>query len=454
MSRVNNSASALGSIVLAFPVLAQNLLTVTGMAVVALLIDWKIALISLSAIPLIYYALGLYGTRIIPRLHRVQALEWQSLSIVNEAMSMLRVIVSFGREPYEFRRFREQGETAVDERVKLTVRQTAFTLGVQTSTALGSALVFGFGFAAVMRGQITIGSFIVLLSYVSSVYTPLEAISAMVGSVNQHLVQLKASMDLLDLEPEVKEAPDAKAIGRARGEVAFEHVDFAYERRNSTLEDITFSVAAGSRVAVVGPTGAGKSTLVGLVPRLYDPTAGSVRIDGHDLRELTVRSLRDQISVVPQDGMLFSGTIFENIAYGNLDGTREEIEEAARAACIHDFIVGLPEGYGTIVGERGVTLSGGQRQRLAIARALVKDAPLVLLDEPTTHLDPTSQQLVVEALERLLEGRTAIVVAHRLETIRRATEVVVLDRGQIVERGAYHEIAWVDRSRAEAVAAG
>jgi ABC-type multidrug transport system fused ATPase/permease subunit len=206
------------------------------------------------------------------------------------------------------------------------------------------------------------------------------------------------------------------------------------------LRDVDLVVRAGMTLAVVGPTGAGKTTLLGLVPRLYDPTHGAVRVDGIDLRELTVRSLRDQIAVVPQDGMIFSGTIFENIAYGELDATADQVEEAARAACIHEFVAGLPEGYATLVGERGVTLSGGERQRLAIARALVKDAPIVLLDEATTHLDQGSQRLVVEALERLLDGRTALVVAHRLETVRRADEVVVLADGRVIRRGRHDDV--------------
>jgi ATP-binding cassette subfamily B protein len=440
MSRINYQAAALGSVVMAFPPLAQSLLTIIGMATIALLLNWKIALISMSALPLIYYALGLYGTKIVPRLERVQALEWQSLSIVSEAMSMLRVIVSFGRQGYEYRRFRDQGETAVDERVKLTVRQTAFTLGVQTATALGTALVFGFGFAAVFRGEITVGTLIILLYYVSSIYAPLEAISSTVGSLNQHLVQLRSSFELLDLEPEVKESADAIAPERAIGGVRFEDVSFTYSGRAHTLEDIAFSVDAGQCIAVVGPTGAGKTTLMSLLLRFYDPQRGRILIDDVDIRKLTFGALRDRISVVLQEPMLFSGTIADNIRYGRLDATRDEVTIAARAANAHDFIERLPQGYDMEVGERGAGLSGGERQRICVARAFIKDAPILILDEPTSSIDSKTEAIILDALDDLMVGRTTFMIAHRLSTVRHADHIVVLDHGRIVEQGTHDEL--------------
>jgi ATP-binding cassette, subfamily B, bacterial len=440
MSRINYQASSMGSIVMAFPVLAQNLLTLMGMATIAFLINWKISAISLSAVPLIYYALGLYGKKIVPRLQVVQGLEWQSLSIVNEAMSMLRVIVSFGREPHEFKRFRDQGQTAVDERVKLTVRQTAFTLGVQTATAFGTALVFGFGFAAVFTGEISIGEFIILLAYVSSIYAPLEAISSTVGNLHEYLVQLKGSLDLLDMEPEIKDAPNAASIGRARGDVAFENVSFSYQRRSSTLEDITFSAGAGTRIAVVGPTGAGKTTLVSLLARLYDPQRGRILVDGHDIRMIKLASLREQIGIVLQEPLLFSGTIAENIRYGKLDATIEEIIEAAEAANAHAFIENLPQGYETIVGEKCAGLSGGERQRISVARAFIKNAPILILDEPTSSIDSKTEGVILDALERVMQERTSFMIAHRLSTVRDADVVLVMDHGRIVEQGTHDEL--------------
>jgi ABC-type multidrug transport system fused ATPase/permease subunit len=290
----------------------------------------------------------------------------------------------------------------------------------------------------VLAGRLTPGELIVFFVYVQGFYRPLRRISRVVQRASKASTCVARVTSVLDRPSDLpdgdREAPPL------RGDIRFERVSFAYPGGPEVLHDVDLAVPVGRTVAFVGPTGAGKTTLLALVPRLHDPTAGIVRVDGHDVRELTLRSLRDQVSVVPQDGMLFSGTIYENIAYGDLEATPEQVEEAARAARIHDVVAALPEGYGTVVGERGVTLSGGERQRLAIARALVRDAPIVLLDEPTTHLDSTAQQLVVEALERLLEGRTVLVVAHRLETVRRADEVVALEAGRIVRRGRFGKL--------------
>ena len=440
MSRINSQAASVGTVAMSGPPLVESALTLIGMTAVALLIDWKVAAISLTVAPLVYYALGLYGSRIVPRLQRVQALEWQSLSIVNEAMSMLRVIVSFGREGYEHRRFRRQGQEAVDARVQLTVRQTAFTLGVQTTTALGTGLVFLFGFLAIFNGDITVGQFVVLLSYVAAIYGPLEAISATVGMMHEQLVQLKSSLELLDTEPEVKEDPSPAGFGRARGAVAFESVGFAYAGRGDTIRDVSFAVDPGARVAIVGPTGAGKTTLMSLLIRFYDPRSGRITIDGVDIRKLSLRSLRSQFAVVLQEPLLFSGTIAENIRYGRLDASQEELEAAAAAANAHDFVVGLPFGYETMIGERGAHLSGGERQRICIARAFVKDAPILVLDEPTSSIDSRTENVILDALDALMEGRTSFLIAHRLSTVRDADLILVVDHGRVVQRGTHDEL--------------
>lgn len=440
MSRVNYKAAAVGAIVLAFPPVAQSVLTLVGMFVIAALIDLQVALVSLAVVPLLYYSLGLYGTRIVPRLQRVQALEWESLSIVHEAMAMLRVIVTFGRERHESRRFRAQGETAVDERVKLTVRQTLFTLGVNTATAAGTALVFGLGAYHVAEGKLSVGELLVLLSYIAAVYQPLESISGTIGHLNDQLVQLRSSIDLLELEPEVKEAPHAVSIGRSSGEVVFEDVGFSYPKRADVLKHVSFVAPAGSRIALVGPTGAGKTTLMSLLARLYDPKHGRIEIDGVDVRELELRSLRDQISIVLQEPLLFSGTIAENIRYGKLDGTMEEIVAAAKAANAHDFVARLPQGYETPVGERGAGLSGGERQRICIARAFIKDAPILVLDEPTSSIDSKTEEVILEALENLIVGRTTFMIAHRLSTVRDADLILVLNHGELVEVGTHDEL--------------
>jgi ATP-binding cassette, subfamily B, bacterial len=440
MGRINYAASSLGHVIMAFPPMLQALLSLIGMFTIAVLIQWQLAVTSLLVVPLLYYSAGLYGKRVVPRLVRVQGLEWQSLSIVHEAMAMLRVIVTFGREPHEFRRFREQGEIAVEERIKLTTRQTMFTLLVSTITAAGHAAVFGFGFYLVLEGRLDIGQLIVLLSYLAAVYQPLEAISGSVGLVHSQLVAMRGSFQLLDIAPEIVEDPNPIAINRSRGEVTYEDVSFSYQGRKDTLHEVSFRVEPGQRVAVVGPTGAGKTTLMSLLVRFYDPRAGGIYLDGIDLRKLTLRSLRDQISVVLQEPLLFSGTIAENIRYGRLDATTEEVFEAAKSAGAHDFIAGLPDGYETELGERGAQLSGGERQRICVARAFIKDAPILILDEPTSSIDSKTEAVILDSLDRLMAGRTSFMIAHRLSTVRHADKIVVIDRGRIVEQGTHDEL--------------
>lgn len=444
MQQINMQASALGAIVVAFPPILQAALTLVGMLVVAALIDWQVALVSLIAVPFIWYSLGLYGTKIVPRLQRVQALEWQSLSIVHEAMAMLRVIVSFGREKHEFRRFRSQGETAVDERVKLTVRQTLFSLGVTAATAFGTSVVLGFGAWHVLQGKITVGELLVLIAYVAAIYQPLEEISTTIGELNERFVQFNSSLDLLDKEKEVDEAPDAVDIGRSSGNAVFEDVHFAYKGRADTLKGVSFAAKPGQRVAIVGPTGAGKTTLTNLLIRFYDPQAGRILIDGTDIRKLKLKSLRDQISVVLQEPLLFSGTIADNIRYGRLDATMEEIVAAAKAANAHDFIESLPDGYETELGERGAQLSGGERQRVSVARAFIRDAPILILDEPTSSIDSKTESVILGVLDVLMEARTSFMIAHRLSTVRDADLILVMSDGQIVEQGTHEELVELD----------
>jgi ABC-type multidrug transport system fused ATPase/permease subunit len=391
-------------------------------------------------LPFLFWSFNVYGRRIVPRLQRVQKLEWQSLSIVNEAMAMLRVIVSFGREDYEHQRFREQGQTAVDERVKLTVSQSLYTLGVQTTTAAGISLVLGLGAWHVIQGQITLGELIVMMTYISSVYQPLEQLSLTVGTIHDQLVQFNASLALLDTEPEVTEKPDAVELGRAEGRITAQGVNFTYAGRKATLSDISFHARPGERVAIVGHTGAGKSTLMSLLIRFYDPKAGRIEMDGVDLRDLKLSSLRDQISVVLQEPLLFSGTIEDNIRYGKLEATKDEVVEAARAANAHDFISGLPNGYGTVIGERGAQISGGERQRVCVARAFLKDAPILILDEPTSSIDSKTERVILDALDDLMEGRTSFMIAHRLSTVRHADQILVMSDGRIVERGTHEDL--------------
>ncbi len=440
MSIINLQASAVGGLVMAFPPMAQNLLTLLGMLTIALLIDWQVTLVALIAVPLIYYASGLYGTRIVPRIRQVMGLEWRSLSIVFEAMQMLRVIVSFGREKYEHRRFRDQAQTAVDARVKLTVRQTLFALGVAAATAAGTALVLGFGAWHVLRGDITLGELIVLISYIAAVYQPLEMIGTQIGHLHQQFVFVNAAIALLDDAPEVQDSPDAIDIGRAEGRLTLQDVSFAYHNRVDTLKNITFDIHAGERVAVVGPTGAGKTTLVNLLVRFYEPKEGRIMLDGVDVKNISLKSLRDNVGLVLQQPMLFSGTIAENIRYGRLDATMDEIVSACEKANAHDFIMAMPDGYQTSLGEGGMQLSGGERQRLCVARAFVKDAPILILDEPTSSIDSKTENVILDALDELMVGRTSFMIAHRLSTIHDADRILVINHGELVEQGTHEEL--------------
>jgi ABC-type multidrug transport system fused ATPase/permease subunit len=311
---------------------------------------------------------------------------------------------------------------------------------VNTITAAGTAGVLGYGFYLVLAGRLDIGKLIVLMSYVAAVYQPLEQISGSVGVLHSELVGLRSSFQLLDTMPEIVEDPDAVELERAQGRVSYENVSFSYRGRKDTLHEIAFEVLPGQRVAIVGPTGAGKTTLMSLLLRFYDPREGRILVDGVDLRKLKLRSLRNQISVVLQEPLLFSGTVAENIRYGRLDATMEEVAEAAKSAGAQEFIERMPEGYYTELGERGARLSGGERQRICVARAFFKAAPILIRDEPNSSIDSRTEAIILDSLERLMAGRTSFTIAHRLSTIRHVDKIVVIDRGRVVEHGTHDEL--------------
>jgi ABC-type multidrug transport system fused ATPase/permease subunit len=379
MSRINYGAASVGNVVMAFPPMLQAGLTLVGMFAISLWIQWQLALIALLVVPFLYYCAGAYGKRITPRLVRVQGLEWQSLSIVHESMAMLRVIVSFGREPYEFNRFREQGERAVDERVKLTVRSDDVHAarehdhrcrdGVCARLRVLPRLGRPAGDREADRAHVVRGG-------------RLPAAGAGLGlgrNAPDRTGGASWIVLLLETAPEVVEDPHAVAIDRAQGEIKYENVSFSYQGRKDTLHEISFEALPGQRIAIVGPTGAGKTTLTSLLVRFYDPRDGRIYLDGIDVHKLKLHSLRDQISLVLQEPLLFSGTVAENIRYGRLDATMDDVIEAASSAGAHDFIESLPQGYETVLGERGAQLSGGERQRVCVARAFIKDAPILIL---------------------------------------------------------------------------
>jgi ABC-type multidrug transport system fused ATPase/permease subunit len=321
------------------------------------------------------------------------------------------------------------------------------------TTAIGNALVLGVGAYFVLQHRITPGELLVVIGYVASLYTPLEQISNTVSSLQMQFITLGGALRLLDTEPEIQEKPKAQPIGPVAGRVTFEDVSFSYSGRSGTLVGVSFDAPAGSRIGIVGPTGAGKSTLLSLLPRLYDPQRGRVSLDGHDVRDLTIKSLREQVSMVLQEPLLFSDTLGQNIRYGRLDADESDVIAAAEAANAHEFISKLKHGYDTLIGERGARLSGGERQRISIARAFLKDAPILILDEPTASIDSKTELLMLDALERLMEGRTTFIVAHRLSTIVDADEILVLNHGAIVESGTHDELVVQDGLYAQLYAA-
>jgi ABC-type multidrug transport system fused ATPase/permease subunit len=440
MYAINFEATAAGSLVLSIQPLAQAFLTVIGMVWISFTIDSSLALLSLAVVPLLYWAIRYYATHIQQRLLHVKGMEADCLSIVHDAVSMLPVITAFQREDHELERFKTRTGHAIDARVDVTVRQTLFSLAVTTTIAIGTAMVLGLGAYHAIQGRVTAGELLVVLAYIAAVYKPLETISYTVGALQDNLVGLRMAFHVLDTEPVVQEAPNAISIGRAGGAIRFEGVQFEYPGREGTLSDISLDVEPGQVVAIVGPTGAGKTTLMNLIPRFYDPQRGRVLIDGHDVRTLTLESLRRQISMVPQEPVLFSGTIADNIRYGRLRASMDEIINAARAANAHDFIERLPNGYETDIGERGVRLSGGERQRICVARAFLRDAPILILDEPTSSIDSKTESLILDALDELMVGRTTFMIAHRLSTVRHADLIATLDRGALVEQGTHDEL--------------
>jgi ATP-binding cassette, subfamily B, bacterial len=437
---INSMAGSATSVLMTLLPLAQNGLTLVGMFWISFRLNPKLALLSLSVVPFLYYSVGYYSTHIRQRLVTVKGMEGETLSIIHEAVSMLRVIKAFGREDYEYGRFRGQGVRANDARLKVTVRQEVFALAVNVTSALGTAMVLGYGAHLALQHRLTVGELLIVLAYIGSVYRPLEVISSTIGSVQDGLVNLQMAFELLEKDPDIRDAPGAVALDRAKGRVCFDDVSFSYHGRADTLNNISFEAAPGETIAIVGPTGAGKSTLVSLLPRFYDAQMGRVMLDGVDVKALTLKSLRQQISIVLQEPLLFSSTIADNIAYGRLDATMDEIVEAAKAANAHDFVMALPQQYETLLGERGAQLSGGERQRIAVARAFLKNAPILILDEPTSSIDSRTEAVILDALERLMVGRTTFLVAHRLSTLRNVNTILVLNQGQLIERGTHEEL--------------
>jgi subfamily B ATP-binding cassette protein MsbA len=417
-----------------------NVLTLVGMAGVMFYINWRFTLIALSIAPALF-AVVYYLTRRIKKASReVRKKESELVSVVQEVLTSVRVVKAFAREDFEVTRFESQSLENVETALEARSIKAKLSPIVDVMVAAGTCLVLAYGARLALTGQISAGVLVVFLLYLGKMYKPMRDLSKSTDTVSKAVVGYERIEEVLDIEARVRDLPGARKAPRFKGKIEFDHVNFAYDDKIPVLKDLSFETEAGQVAAIVGPSGVGKSTIISLIPRLYDPQSGTIRIDGVDIRRYKLKSLREQISFVLQETLLFHTSVWENIAYGKPDASPDQIIRAAKQANAHEFIVQLSEGYGTMVGERGVTLSGGQRQRIAIARAIVRNTPILVLDEPTTGLDSSSEQAVIEALERLMKGKTCIVVAHHLSTIRHADVIFVVKESELVEKGTHDQL--------------
>ncbi len=433
-------ASAQNFVGAAFVNTAMDVAAISGVVVVLLVAHWRLALVALAVLPC-YALITLRLTRRLREQSRVIHDQLQEMSgELHEQFAAISTIQSFTQEEAEARAFEQQSERFLHS-VLSNVKLQSVALGATGFlTAIGPILVLWFGAREVLAGRLTVGTLMAFYAYLGLLYQPVQRLTELNVIVANSLAAMDRIFEVFDTYPEVRERPGAHVLGRLRGEIAFEDVGFRYDGGPPVLEHFRHRLPAGTTAALVGPSGAGKSTLAKLLPRFYDVTEGRITVDGTDVRDVTLRSLRQNIAIVGQDPILLSGTVAENLRYGRPEATHAELERAAHLAFASVFIERLPQGYQTEIGERGLRLSGGEKQRLAIARAFLKDAPILILDEPTSALDPESEALIKDALQQLLEDRTALIIAHRLSTIEHAHEVLVLDHGRLIEHGRHEDL--------------
>jgi len=440
ISRVTGDPSCVPMFVIdALMPLLQSVVTLVLMFVIMARLQLTMTLVALAVVPFLMLSIRTFGGPMKRRTRARRDLEGQMMSLVQQTLTAIPVVQAFTREHLEHERFRRFASDTVAAYKRATFSTLWFNLFVGLSTAVGTATVIWLGGGYVLDGKMTVGTLLVFLAYLASLYGPLNSITYTAQTLSYSYAQADRVHEVLEVPIEVADAEDATDADM-RGVVRYEDVWFGYEPDRPALKGITFEARPGEVLAIVGPTGAGKTTLVNLLVRFFDPWRGRITVDGRDLRSLRYQSVREQIALVLQDAFIFPYTVAENIAYGRPGATQEETEAAAIAANAHDFIMRLPEGYETVIGERGATLSGGEKQRLSIARAFLKDAPILILDEPTSALDARTEAMLLEALERLMHGRLTFIIAHRLSTIRNADWVLVLDHGEIVEQGRHEEL--------------
>lgn len=410
---------------------------VAAMIFVIAKIDWKLAVIALVIAPVLLGLTWAYRRRLRERWRNIRSLESSAMSVVQETLSTLRIVKAFGQEDREESRFADVSSDGVRERIRVNLVDGSYGALITLTTSVGIAVVLYVGIQGVLADEITLGSLLLVMGYLAELYGPLSQIGGRVTSLQQAFASAERAFTVLDEDPDVPERPDAVALERAQGEFDFQDVWFSHSADSPVLKGVSFRVQAGDRVGIAGPTGVGKTTLVNLVPRFYDVDAGVILLDGVDLRDYRLADLRNQFAIVLQEPVLFSTTIAENISYGCPDAHLDEIVAAAEAANAHDFITSLPDGYNTVVGERGMTLSGGERQRISIARAFLKNAPILILDEPTSSVDVKTESMIIDAMERLMDGRTVFMIAHRLGTLDMCNVRLELVDGRMRETDAH-----------------
>ncbi|HKS97187.1 MAG TPA: ABC transporter ATP-binding protein [Terriglobia bacterium] len=417
-----------------------NCVTLAGMVAVMFYINWRFTLVALSVAPVLFVIVYSYTRRIKQATREVRKKEGEIVSLVQEVLSSIRVVKAFAREDYEQRRLEEESWESVEIALHARGLKAKLSPIVDLIVALGTCLVFWFGAGMVLAGALSAGSLIVFIWYLGKMYKPMQELSKMTDTYSKAAIGYERIREVLETNGLIQDARGARLAPQFKGKVEFAHVHFSYTPGTPVLKDVCLRVEPGQLTALVGPTGAGKTTIISLLARFYDPDSGVVKIDGHDIRRFQHKSLRGRMSFVLQETLLFHAPVWQNIAYGKPEARRAEVLRAAKFAHAHEFIEKLPDGYDTVVGERGLTLSGGERQRIAIARAVIRNTPLLILDEPTSGLDAASEQLVFEALDRLMAGKTCMVIAHRLSTIRRADAIFVVKDGMIAERGTHEEL--------------
>lgn len=445
MSYVTNDVNALQSAMVenTIEMITEGFILI-GSVVAMIYLDWRLTLFTVGTFPVVLWFMEFFGKKIRKTGGRIQECTADITSVLQESVASARVIKSFVREDYEVDRFDVENRANFRANMKNVQLMATLTPVVELVAAIGVTMIIWYGGNNVINGTITAGSLVAFLTYAVNISNPIKRLTRVIGNIQKALAAAQRVFMIIDMPEEIAESRDAKQLPEVSGKVEFQNVSFAYDDKGNVITDLSFSVKPGEVIAIVGPSGAGKSTIANLLPRFYDVNKGDIKIDGHSVREVTLDSLREQVGIVPQETMLFNGSVYNNILYGRLDATKEEIEAAAKAANAHDFIMQLTDGYETKLGDRGVNLSGGQRQRIAIARAILKNPRILILDEATSALDTESERVVQEALDRLMVGRTSFVIAHRLSTVKNADKILVLEKGNLVESGTHDELLALD----------